>query len=291
MFVRSSILVKHFASTQQDCTNIIEKVILINNLIVKIDLLAVHLENLMKHGPLRPEDVRGLKETENIDVDIEDKYKVPKIKMPKTRGTKFLEDPTAQRCGWILEDDLTNTILKACMESKEKISPKRVEEKCFTKIEDLTNMLDLLRGALMMGYPAFDGLPEWEPARIIIEEKVDLLKREEPNTDYINFDSASLWYAGKELERGKKLSEYVGKNEKTKLICKINKKGNGAPVREPLVDKETHTKMLSYYFKKQEEQKKLEEENDDSYLNSKWADGSGLKKSLYGNQDISWKFK
>jgi len=25
----------------------------------------------MKHGPLRPEDVRGLKESENLDKDIE----------------------------------------------------------------------------------------------------------------------------------------------------------------------------------------------------------------------------
>jgi len=25
----------------------------------------------MKHGPLRPEDVRGLKETENLDANVE----------------------------------------------------------------------------------------------------------------------------------------------------------------------------------------------------------------------------
>lgn len=31
----------------------------------------MQIENLMKHGPLRPEDSRGLKETENLDADIE----------------------------------------------------------------------------------------------------------------------------------------------------------------------------------------------------------------------------
>ena len=50
--------------------------------------------------------------------------------------------------------------------------------------------------------------------------------------------------------------------------------------------------MLSFYFKKQEEQKKLEVENDDNYLNSQWADPSGMKKALYwGEKDIKWKFK
>lgn len=88
------------------------------------------------------------------------------------------------------------------------------------------------------------------------------------------------------------MSDYIGKNEKTKIICKFTKKGSGAPVREPLIDQETHKKMLSYYFKKQEEQKKLEYENDDSYLNSQWADGQRLKKSLYyGDSDIKWKYK
>jgi hypothetical protein len=31
----------------------------------------MQIENLMKHGPLRPEDVRGLKETENLDANVE----------------------------------------------------------------------------------------------------------------------------------------------------------------------------------------------------------------------------
>ena len=65
-------------STLQDCTDIIKDVVLsisiliiVNNLRVKIDLLAMNIENLMKHGPLKPEDTRGLKETEELDKDIE----------------------------------------------------------------------------------------------------------------------------------------------------------------------------------------------------------------------------
>jgi len=59
-----------------------------------------------------------------------------------------------------------------------------------------------------------------------------------------------LWWAGKELLREKNLRDYVGKNEKTKIIVKLSKTGSGMPAREPMIDEETHKKMLSYYHKK-----------------------------------------
>lgn len=38
-------------------------------------------------------------------------------------------------------------------------------------------------------------------------------------------DECQLWWAAKELQRGKKLQDYVGKNEKTKLVVKLQKVG------------------------------------------------------------------
>ncbi len=35
--------------------------------------------------------------------------------------------------------------------------------------------------------------------------------------------TTSLWFSGKEMLRGKKLMDYVGKNEKTKIIAKLQK--------------------------------------------------------------------
>ena len=73
---------------------------------------------------------------------------------------------------------------------------------------------------------------------------------------------------------------------------KIDKKGNGAPVRESPIDENTHKDMLAYYYKKQEEQKKLETETDDNFTNSSWANPDQLKKSMItGGKDISFKFK
>ena len=62
------------------------------------------------------------------------------------------------------------------------------------------------------------------------------------------------------------------------MVVKVTKRGGGAPVREPLIDDETHKKMMAHYHKKNEEAKKMEELDDgDQYMNSAWADGKQLK--------------
>ncbi|NXD60779.1 CF298 protein, partial [Corvus moneduloides] len=42
-------------------------------------------------------------------------------------------------------------------------------------------------------------------------------------TEVIKESEAQLWWAGKQLEETKLLSDYVGKNEKTTIIVKIQK--------------------------------------------------------------------
>ena len=271
-------------------TDIIKGAVEINNLRCKIDTLCMVTEELIKHGPLKPEEYRGLKETENLDENIEPQYRAKKTPFPEKVGTKYNEDKTNQRTGWILEDDINKKIMEAVKEAKEYLDPKRAESRKITTSDELNKLIQLMYGGVMIGYPAYHGLGEWEPCRVIFEDKSDILKKDEPNQDYVQFDTTCLWYAGKELERGKLLSDYIGKNEKTKVVVKFTKKGSGAPVREPLIDKETHSKMLQYYYKKQEEEKKLQNENEDSYLDSQWADPKQMEKQLYMNGDIKWKY-
>lgn len=40
-------------------------------------------------------------------------------------------------------------------------------------------------------------------------------------------DSMQLWWAGKELVRGKRLSDYTGENEKTKIIIRLKSASSG----------------------------------------------------------------
>mmetsp|Transcript_64435 Transcript_64435/g.139341 ORF Transcript_64435/g.139341 Transcript_64435/m.139341 type:complete len:91 (+) Transcript_64435:478-750(+) len=73
-----------------------------------------------------------------------------------------------------------------------------------------------------------------------------------------------LWLFGKEVTRGKKLSDFVGKNNKTKVVGKLQKANSGAPVREPVVDKDTQARMMEFAYKRREENKKLTTEDDDT---------------------------
>jgi hypothetical protein len=102
-------------------------------------------------------------------------------------------------------------------------------------------------------------------------------------------DTASLWWAGKEFFRDQTVGDRVGKNEKTKVIARLQKKGAGAPMREPVISEDERKAMMAAYFKKQEEEKALAENDDDSFLNSSWADPKALKRNLQGASGISFR--
>lgn len=100
-----------------------------------------------------------------------------------------------------------------------------------------------------------------------------------------------MWWANKQILPGKVLSDFIGKNEKTKLIVKIQNKGQGQPVREAPLDERAQKEMMSYYYRKQEEHKRLMENEEDDYLNSPWADGKSLKAAFNGLGNIGFKPK
>jgi hypothetical protein len=71
------------------------------------------------------------------------------------------------------------------------------------------------------------------------------------------------------------------------MVLKVTVKGSGAPTREPLIDDETHKRMLAFYHKKNEEAKKMEElDEGDQYMNSAWANPNMLKNTLQGTGNI-----
>lgn len=75
----------------------------------------------------------------------------------------------------------------------------------------------------MIAYPAFYGLPPWEPCKLILENQHELEGKETDVAEYFIEKDTCLWWAGKELIRGKLLKDYIGKNEKTKIIVKLAK--------------------------------------------------------------------
>ena len=97
------------------------------------------------------------------------------------------------------------------------IYPKRAEQRKTTSVEELNKHIQLMYGGVVIGYSAYHVLGEWEPCRVIFEDKTDILKKDELNQYYYQFDTTCMWYAGKELDQGKFLWDYIGKIEKTKV--------------------------------------------------------------------------
>ena len=95
--------------------------------------------------------------------------------------------------------------------------------------------------------------------------------------------SAVLWGpGGKQFEAGKKLSDYCGRNEKSRVVLKLQRKGAGAPAREPAVSAEEQKEMMSYYHRKQEEHKRFAQSGEEEFAHSAWADPKSLKAAFSG---------
>ena len=261
-----------------------EEIVTINNLRLKVDRAAVALEDLATKGPLKSEGLRGLDEKtyddylSNDDITVRDGLK----QMPPVVGEKKVNDENHFRTGWVLNDEMTQKMKDMAMEMKKIIHKSSVDQKKFLTKEMLNEQLDLVRGMMMMAYPGYHGLGEWEPIWVILENE----EKHDPklmSSDDLELDKTVLWCVGKELQggNGKKFSDYFGTNEKSKMVLKCTIKGAGCPTREPLIDEETHKRMLAFYHKKNEEAKKMEElDEGDQYMNSAWANPSMLKNQL-----------
>lgn len=250
--------------------------------ILRIQRLADEVGELANHGIAKPTEAVGLTDEQILELKIQDLW-TPKC-FP-SGGSVFNKDVIGRRTGNAPTEKLADVLRKTCADAKAATSKDTAAANKIMTKKIVQDELDKIKGAVMIVYPM--GLPPYDEVQHILNGTEDLTGRQESKM-LISADEAELWWAGKSLSRGKKLADFVGKNEKTKIIAKLQKKGGGAPVREPVVDEKTQKEMMAYAFKKQEEMKKLEEADDDSYMNSSWADPTALKNRLQGTGNISW---
>jgi hypothetical protein len=186
------------------------------------------LEDLAAKGPMKPEELRGLKDYDEY-VKNEDVTTITGLKkMPPRVGIREVNDETNYRTGWVLGEEMTKMMLDLAMKSKMLIHKSQVDNKvCLTK-KMMTEQLDLIRGLIMMAYPAYYGLGEWEPIKVIMENREEFDDKMDMSDD-LWADKSSIWICGKELHPDKVFSEYFGKNEKSKYVVKVQKRGSGAP--------------------------------------------------------------
>jgi len=256
--------------TTGDTSNdtLLRELVDINNTRVRIAYLCGAMAELAEHGPSKPHGEEGIDHIQQLNggtfVEKADNYK---------------EDPSGSRTGNGIGEQMTNVFNDVCRDAEAYISKDRaLARKSLTK-EGMEEKLQTMKGAVTMAFPM--GLPKHDPVYSALEGE-EGLDGTQAQQGLLDPATAQLWCAGKEFVREELVRDRVGKNEKTKVVAKLQKPGHGAPAREPCVSEGERKAMMAHYFKRQEELKALAEADDDDYLHSAWADTKALKNSLQG---------
>lgn len=268
---------------QAELSELIPQLVRIQNGRLKIERLFYEMEELAKHGITLPPNMQGLTEEQLSELNLHDEWEDECI---PTGGVIENKDPIGRRNGKAPSEKMAEVINRTRKEAKARISKEKVDVNIPLTSEVVQDALDQMRGAVMIVYPM--GLPPHDPIKQELESTEDL-SGTQASLQVLDESTAQLWWAGKELQRGKKLQDFIGKNEKTKLIVKLQKKGQGPPSREPVFSEEQRKQMMAYAYRKQEELKKLVTDEDDSYLNSGWADPQSLKRQFHGVGNVKWR--
>jgi cilia- and flagella-associated protein 298 len=162
---------------------------------------------------LKPEALRGLSDLEDY-VKHEDLTVINGLKeMPPKTGVRVVEDENHYRTGWLLSPEMEKQMLEEAMNGKQLVHKTQVDRKVCLTMEMLNHQMDVYKGLLMMAYPGYHGLGEYEPVRLLLEDKANWSNNGDMN-EFLNEADASLWACNKELTVNKKFSDFFGKNEK-----------------------------------------------------------------------------
>lgn len=267
------------------CDDVTRQLVEINNMRLRLVRLCRGCEELASYGPAKPPGKEGIDTYTNEDGTL----KCGDSEADKTdlsaKYPNYVMDPSGRRTGDAPAKELAEVIRKQCREADDLCDcKKQTEARVCVTLEMLQAQLDLVRGAVTIAFPM--GLPPDDPVQCALDGVEDLSGSQD-SKDVLDDKEGQLWWAGKQMLRdGQVLSDYIGKNEKTKLVVKLQKAGGGAPTREPAVSEEEQKKMMAYYHKKQEQMKKLEEDDEDDYANSAWANPKALKNTLQGMTSV-----
>lgn len=185
-----------------------------------------------------------------------------------------------RRCGDRPDPDQAEALIRAANELEAYVDKAQAQKRIALTHQGIANLLTNVRDAVELAYP--DGLPPWDLTRLALDDSMQGLKNTPVGGGLLDATSTSLWVAGKEMERDQLISDRLGKNEKTKVVAKLQREGDGPPTREPIVREDERNAMLEHYHKRQEELQRLAENEEDEYMNSAWADPKNMKRELQG---------
>lgn len=269
--------------TSVNIGDLLKSLIEIHNGKLKIQRLCYEIEEMSKYGVSFPPNMQGLTPQQILDLKLKDDWAEKNL---TPSYYKINQDPMGKRNGLAPLEKYAQILTKTTAEAKTRISQKAIDAGVCLTSELVQETLEILHGAVSICYPM--DLPSYEIVKLELEGKEDL-SGTQASKEVLEIDKTELWWACKNLDQNKLLCDYMGKNEKSKVIVKLQKKGHGAPVKEPILTEQQHKSLLLAEHRRREEFKRLEIDDDDSHLNSQWADNSRLKKSYLGLNTIRFK--
>ncbi|XP_050519743.1 cilia- and flagella-associated protein 298-like isoform X3 [Daktulosphaira vitifoliae] len=218
---------------------------------LKISRICSELEEVKKHGTLYPPEIMGLTDEQVTELKLVDTWGE---KCLPSGGYTLNKDPIGRRNGKQPNEQMQIVLTKTIEEVKSLVSKKLVQSQIPLTQKKVQEALDLLRGVVRIVYPM--NLPPHDNIRLELENQEDLTGTH-ASLEVIEPNAAQLWFSGRELLRdpGKKLNDFLGRNEKTKVVLKLTKIGSGPPAREPLLNEQDQKLLMAHAYKKQEELK------------------------------------
>lgn len=251
---------------------------------LKIHRICYEIEELIKHGPMYPPEILGLTPEQVEELKLVDIWE---DKVFPSGGWDYNKDPIGRRNGRQPKPNMQEVLKNAVNDARNMITKKLVDSGKPLVLKDVHNALDILRGSVMCVYPM--QLAPHDVIRMEFTNTEDLAGTQ-ASLEIIEPVKAELWFAGHQMLGDKLLLDYLGQNEKCKVIVKLGKMGEGAPGREPVLSEEARKQLMLQQYRRQEELKHMDDDDDDQYLNSSWADSTTMKSQVHGVQNVKFRY-
>ncbi|KAH0956844.1 hypothetical protein HN011_011977 [Eciton burchellii] len=242
----------HDTRVDASVDDVVRDVVAIYNGRLKISRICYEMEQLAKHGVMLPPNIMGLTDEQVEELKLRDEWADKCVPMG---GWTFNRDQIGRRNGRQPNEKMQEVLKRTIEDARGMTSKKLVQQEKLVTQKTVQEALDMLRGATMIVYPM--GLPPHDVIRKEFENNEDL-SGTQASLEVIDAQLAQLWFSGKELLPGKKMRDFLGNNEKTKVIVKLQKRGSGRPAREPLMTENEQKQFMMHAYRRQEQLKNVD---------------------------------
>lgn len=241
------------------------------------------MEELANYGCMLPPEMMGLTDEQIEELKLVDTWADTCI---PSGGFNQTKDPVGRRNGRQPMANMQEVIRKAIADALGMIDKTLVERNKILTYRNVKEAMDQLRGAVTIVYPM--QLPPHDTIRNEFQNTEDLTGTQ-ASMEVIEPAKVQLWFAGKQLLPDRILGDFIGHNEKCKVIVKLQKCDEGPPGREPAFNDAERKQIMMQAYRRQEELKRLEQDDEDAYMDSSWANNSSMKGQLHGISNIKFR--